>query len=159
MSDHRAYLATLGLSGPVALEGFLEAAPDALVVVDWSGNIVIVNHLAEGLFGYSREELLGMPIEGLVPQRFREHHSGYRNDYFREPHTRPMGEGRELSGRRKDGSEFPVEISLSPLNTEKGTLVISIIRDTTTRRKVDERLSRVPGDPRTFEPNGARRVS
>jgi len=101
MSDYRDYLATLGLSGPVALEGFLEAAPDALVVVDWAGNIVIVNHLAEGLFGYSREELLGMPIEQLVPQRFREHHGGYRNDYFREPRTRPMGEGRELSGRRK----------------------------------------------------------
>ena len=113
MTDYRAYLATLGLSSPLALEGFLEAAPDAIVVVDWSGNIVIVNQLAERLFGYSRSELLAMPIDGLVPQRFREHHTGYRNNYFREPHTRPMGEGRELSGRRKDGSEFPVEISLS----------------------------------------------
>ena len=122
MSDYRAYLATLGLSSPMALEGFLEAAPDAIVVVDWSGHIVIVNQLAERLFGYSRQELLGMPIEGLVPQRFSEHHAGYRNDYFREPHTRPMGEGRELWGRRKDGSEFTVEISLSPLKTETGTL-------------------------------------
>jgi len=113
MSDYRAYLATLGLSSPLALEGFLEAAPDAIVVVDWSGNIVIVNQLAERLFGYSRSELLAMPIDGLIPQRLREHHAGYRNNYFREPHTRPMGEGRELSGRRKDGSEFPVEISLS----------------------------------------------
>ena len=140
MSDHRAYLATLGLSSPMALEGFLEAAPDAIVVVDWSGHIVIVNQLAGRLFGYSRQELLGMPIEGLVPQRFSEHHAGYRNDYFREPHTRPMGEGRELWGRRKDGSEFTVEISLSPLKTETGTLVISIIRDTTARRKVEERF-------------------
>ena len=140
MSDYRAYLATLGLSSPMALEGFLEAAPDAIVVVDWSGNIVIVNQLAERLFGYSRQELLGMPIEGLVPQRFSEHHAEYRNDYFREPHTRPMGEGRELSGRRKDGSEFTVEISLSPLKTETGTLVISIIRDTTARKKVEERF-------------------
>jgi PAS domain S-box-containing protein len=140
MSDYRAYLATLGLSGPMALEGFLEAAPDAIVVVDWSGGIVIVNQLAERLFGYSSEALLGMQIEELVPQRFREHHSGYRDTYFHEPHTRPMGEGRELSGRRQDGSEFPVEISLSPLTTERGTLVISIIRDTTARKKVEARF-------------------
>jgi PAS domain S-box-containing protein len=140
MSDYRAYLATLGLSSPLALEGFLEAAPDAIVVVDWSGNIVIVNQLTERLFDYSRQELLGMQIEELVPQRFREHHAGYRNNYFREPHTRPMGEGRELSGRRKDGSEFPVEISLSPLKTETGTLVISIIRDATARKKVEARF-------------------
>ena len=140
MSDSREYLATLGLSSPMALEGFLEAAPDAIVVVDRSGHIVIVNQLAERLFGYSRQELLGMPIEGLVPQRFRQQHAGHRNNYSREPHTRPMGEGRELWGRRKDGSEFAVEISLSPLKTETGTLVISIIRDTTARKKVEERF-------------------
>jgi PAS domain S-box-containing protein len=140
MSDHRAYLATLGLSSPMALEGFLEAAPDAIVVVDRSGNIVIVNQLAERLFGYSHQELLGMQIEGLVPRRSRERHTGYRNNYFREPHTRPMGEGRELSGRRKDGSAFPVEISLSPLKTETGTLVISIIRDTTARKRVEAKF-------------------
>src|SRR5690349_14537544 len=113
--EYRANLATLGLSSPMALEGFLEAAPDAIVVVDEPGNIVIVNCLAARLFGYSRQELLGMQIEGLVPHRFRNQHAAYRDDYFHEPHTRPMGEGRELSGRRKDGSEFPVEISLSPL--------------------------------------------
>ena len=140
MSDYRAYLATLGLSSPQALEGFLEAAPDAIVVVDRSGNIVIVNQLSERLFGYSRQELLGMQIEGLVPQRFRKHHAGDRDTYFREPHTRPMGEGRELSGRRKDGSEFPVEISLSPLKTETRTLVISIIRDSTVQKKVEAKF-------------------
>jgi PAS domain S-box-containing protein len=140
MSDYRAYLATLGLASPIALEGFLEAAPDAIVVVDRPGSIVIVNQLAEGLFGYSRQELLGMLIEGLVPQRFREQHAGYRTNYFREPRTRPMGEGRELSGRRKDGSEFPVEISLSPLKTETGTLVISIIRDISERKLAEIRL-------------------
>src|SRR6476469_1580867 len=140
MSDYRAYLATLGLSSPMALEGFLEAAPDAIVVVDRSGRIVIVNQLSERLFGYSRQELLGMHIEGLVPQRFSARHADYRNNYFREPHTRPMGEGRELWGRRRDGSEFTVEISLSPLTTEAGTLVISIIRDTTARKKVEARF-------------------
>lgn len=140
MSDDRTYLATLGLSSPMALEGFLEAAPDAIVVVDPSGSIVIVNRLAERVFGYSRQELLGMQIEGLVPQRFRKQHAAYRNTYFREPRTRPMGEGRELSGRRKDGSEFPVEISLSPLTTETGTLLISIIRDATARKKVEARF-------------------
>jgi PAS domain S-box-containing protein len=140
MSDYRAYLATLGLSSPMALEGFLEAAPDAIVVVDRSARIVIVNQLAERLFGYARQELVGMPIEGLVPQRFRERHVGYRDSYFREPRTRPMGEGRELSGRRKDNSEFPVEISLSPLTTEQGTLVISIIRDISERKLVETKL-------------------
>ena len=124
----------------MALEGFLEAAPDAIVVVDRAGKIVIVNQLAGRLFGYSRQELLGVQIEELIPQHFREHHSGYRSNYFHEPHTRPMGAGRELSGRRKDGSEFSVEISLSPLKTETGTLVISIIRDTTARKKVEARF-------------------
>lgn len=140
MSDARAYLATLGLSSPMALEGFLEAAPDAIVVVDRSGTIVIVNQLAERLFGYSRQELLGMQIDGLVPPQFSEQHAGFRDNYFREPRTRAMGEGRELSGRRKDGSEFSVEISLSPLKTETGTLVISIIRDATSRKKVEARF-------------------
>jgi PAS domain S-box-containing protein len=139
-SEYRAYLASLGLSSPTALEGFLEAAPDAIVVIDRSGNIVIVNQLAERLFGYSRQELRGMRVEGLVPERLREQHTGYRRNYSREPHTRPMGEGRELSGRRKDGSEFSVEISLSPLKTEMGTLVISIIRDTTARKKVEAKF-------------------
>jgi PAS domain S-box-containing protein len=140
MNECPAYPATPSVSGPMALEGFLEAAPDAIVVVDGSGKITIVNQLAGRLFGYSREELLGQQIEGLIPQRFAERHAGYRDNYFREPHTRPMGDGRELSGRRKDGSEFSVEISLSPLQTEAGTLVISIIRDTTARKKVEARF-------------------
>lgn len=139
-SGHEDYVTTLGLSSPTALRGFLEAAPDAIVVVDSAGRIVIVNQLTERLFGYSRGELLGKSVEFLVPERYRAHHHEFRADYFHEPRTRPMGEGRELAGRRKDGSEFPVEISLSPLDTDQGTLVISIIRDTTQRRLVEARL-------------------
>ncbi len=128
------------LSSPTALLGFLDAAPDTIVVVDTAGSIVIANGLAEKMFGYSREELIGQPIELLVPERFRGGHVGYRTNYFREPRTRPMGEGRELAGRRKDGTEFTVEISLSPLHTDEGVLVISIIRDTTQRRQAEAKF-------------------
>jgi PAS domain S-box-containing protein len=139
-NDHEDYVATLGLSSPTALRGFLEAAPDAIVVVDGLGRIVIVNRLTERMFGYSRDELLGKTVELLVPERYRAHHHEDRDEYFREPRTRPMGDGRELAGRRKDGGEFPVEISLSPLDTGRGKLVISIIRDTTDRKLVETRL-------------------
>jgi PAS domain S-box-containing protein len=134
------YVATLGLSSPTSLRGFLEAAPDAIVVVDEQGRIVIVNQLTEQMFGYSRDEVLGKTVEFLVPERYREHHHEYRANYFHEPRTRPMGQGRELAGRRKDGGEFPVEISLSPLDTDRGTLVISIIRDTTQRRQAEAKF-------------------
>jgi PAS domain S-box-containing protein len=127
-------------SSPFSLEGFLEAAPDAIVVVDGSGNIVMVNQRAERLFGYSRHELLGMQVEGLVPQRFRDRHAGYRNTDVREPRTSTMGERQELCGRRKDGREFPVDISLSPLPAATGTLVISIIRDISDRTLVETTL-------------------
>ena len=111
--------------------GFVEAAPDAVVIVDAQARITLVNHLTETMFGYQRDELVGQSIEILVPERFRPQHTHERDAYTRAPRTRPMGLGRELLGRRRDGSEFPVEISLSPLETEEGLLVISIIRDTT----------------------------
>jgi PAS domain S-box-containing protein len=130
----------ISLFSPTALQGFLDAAPDAIVVVDKTGSIVIANGLTEKMFGYSRDELIGRPIEVLVPERSRGGHVHYRDNYVREPRTRPMGEGRELAGRRKDGSEFAVEISLSPLNTDKGPLVISIIRDTTQRRQAEAKF-------------------
>lgn len=128
------------LSNPTALQSFLEAAPDAIVVVDTDGRIVIANRLAEDLFGYTRDELIGIPIERLVPERYQTRHVTYRAQYSAEPRTRPMGEGRELSGRRKDGSEFAVEISLSPLRTERSLLVISIIRDITERKVAENKL-------------------
>jgi rsbT co-antagonist protein RsbR len=125
-----------------AFRDLLESVPDATVVIDRDGNIVLANSHAARMFGYTLNELIDQPVEVLVPKRFRDKHPGYRNRYFAEPRVRPMGAGLSLWGLRKDGSEFPVEISLSPTESEGGSLVTSAIRDVSERREVEDRLKR-----------------
>jgi PAS domain S-box-containing protein len=116
-------------------QSLLESAPDAIVIVSSDGRIAIVNSQAARLFGYERAELQGQPIELLLPDRLRSRHRQHRTIYVAEPHTRPMGIGLDLAARRRDGSEFPVEISLSPLETEDGLLITSVIRDIGERKR------------------------
>jgi PAS domain S-box-containing protein len=124
--------------GEERLRRLLEATPDAMVIADDQGRIVLVNGQTERLFGYPRQDLLGQAVEMLMPARFHEQHPDHRARYFGEPSARPMGAGLELYGRRRDGSEFPIEISLSPLETEEGMLVTSAIRDLTERKRAKQ---------------------
>ena len=120
--------------------GLLDAAPDAIVGVNEDGEIVLVNAQAERLFGYERGELVGNSVDMLVPDAVRQIHPGHRSDYVSDPHTRPMGAGMELAGRRRDGSEFPAEISLSAIKTDGGIIVSAAIRDVTTRKRAEAKF-------------------
>src|SRR5947199_1568205 len=137
------------VAGENYFRSLLESAPDAAVIIAADGNIAIVNRKTEELFGYRRQELLGQPVELLVPGRFRSRHGQHRERYFDSPKARPMGADLELYGMRSDGTEFPVEISLSPLRTESGTIVSAAIRDVTERRRVALRLQRALVTERT----------
>jgi PAS domain S-box-containing protein len=119
---------------------FLEAAPDAVIIVDQGGKIVRVNGQAERMFGHGREELMGQEVEMLMPERFQASHRGQRGNFMAHPSARPMGLTLDLWGLRKDGSEFPIEISLSPIPDREGILVASIVRDVTSRRQMEQEL-------------------
>lgn len=120
--------------------GLVESAPDAIVIADGTGFIVLVNAQTEALFGYPRQEMLGQPLELLLPERFRATHVGMRRGYTANPHTRPMGAGLDLAGRRKDGSEFPVSISLSPFRVGPDLYIFSDIRDISEQRETQQRI-------------------
>lgn len=120
-----------------SLPALLDAAPDAMVIVGGDGRIRLANRQVRVVFGYDAEELVGRSVEVLIPERYRGHHHTFRTDYGREPRTRPMGTGRDLWALRKDGTEFPAEISLGPIVTPHGVLVTAAIRDLTERLRLE----------------------
>ena len=126
--------------GSETIRRLIEAVPDAMVIADAKGGIVLVNTHAELLFGYDAQELLGQSVEVLVPESLRHKHVQHRDEFRAEPRTRPMGSGLELFGRRKDGSVFPIEISLSPTEDADGFFVTASIRDISDRKKAQEAL-------------------
>jgi PAS domain S-box-containing protein len=133
------------------LRSFFEAAPQAILAVSSQGSIVLVNQRTEQMFGYTREELLGQNLELLLPERYRETHKRHRKSYFAEPRVRAMGTGMDLSGRRKDGSEFSIEIGLSYVKTDQGTLALGLVSDITERKRSADQLARVNADLRSRE--------
>ena len=130
------------------LQALVESAPDALIVAARDGRIELVNAQAERLFGYQRHELLGQRVEVLIPERYRGEHPGHRSAFFESPKARAMEAGLELYGRRRDGSEFPVEISLSPIETENGILTSAAIRDVSQRKRYEAELERTSTEVR-----------
>lgn len=133
------------------LRAIFEHSPDAIIGTDARGKIIEVNEQVEKFFGYGRSELLGKSIESLMPERFRARHPQYRHDYHKTARTRPMGIGLELFGLRKDGTEFPVDIMLSPVDTAEGKMVLSVIRDLSEKKRAQEELERREREKRYLE--------
>jgi PAS domain S-box-containing protein len=129
-------------AGPEAAD-LLNSAPDGILIVDGEGKIVMVNAQTETLFGYSRAELLGQAVEILMPARFAVLHLKHRAAFAADPRLRPMGRNLDLFGRRKNGAEFPVEISLSPLQTQHGLFVISTVRDVSERKRSEDQIKKL----------------
>ena len=134
--------AEVGFEAQRLFRAFLEASPDAVVLIDASGQIVHANAGVEELFGYRRDELLGRPLDVLIPERFRSRHAGHRRSYFATGPTRRMGSGNELFGLRKDGSEFPIDVALSRSPAQAGDLVAAAVRDVTGYRSLEAELRR-----------------
>lgn len=136
--------------GNISFQHWLDVSPDALIVVDAQGRIVLVNRQGETLFGYTRDELIGQPLEMLLPERFRAFHQRNREHYATSPRIRPMGAGLELYGQHKNGSEVPVDISLSPLHVDSAFYALAAIRDVTERRRLQEmeRIARADAEAR-----------
>jgi protein-histidine pros-kinase len=132
-------------------EKLFEFSPDAVVVVDEAGAIIRANAQAEQIFGYRRQEMIGQSVEMLMPERFRAIHPEHRVHYNAEPHRRPMGAGLDLFGKRKDGTEFPVDIMLGPVETENGPLVLGVIRDLSQEKEAEEALRRSEEEMRYLE--------
>lgn len=124
----------------------VDSAPNGLLMIDPHGTIMMVNKQVEAMFGYSREELLGNRVEMLMPERFRSNHSTYRRGYFSGPTSRAMGVGRDLPGLRRDGSEFPVEIGLNPIDTPQGRLALASIVDISGRKRMEDALAKAAED-------------
>ena len=128
-----------------------EFSPDAILVCDAEGSILEANARVDSIFGYKREELLGQSVETLIPKRFRGGHLKHRTDYLQQPRMRPMGVGLDLQGLRKDGSEFPVDILLGPVESQQGRVIVAIVRDLSERRKYEEALKRAEEEKRYLE--------
>ena len=128
-----------------------ESSPDAILATNPKGEITEANSQVENIFGYSRSELIGQPVENLIPERFRNTHPAHRKEYTDKPRTRPMGIGLELQGRRKDGSEFPVDIMLSAVETGSGRMILSVIRDLSEKTRIEEELARKEREKRYLE--------
>ena len=139
---NKTFHASIPLAGEASFRRVVEWAPTAMVMVDREGRIVLINAQAERVFGYPREELLGQLVEKLIPEQFSGHHPAYRTGFLADPHPRPMGSGRDLYARHQDGSEFPVEIGLNPIETEEGIMVLASIVDITERQRAQQKLER-----------------
>jgi PAS domain S-box-containing protein len=140
-----------GVETSSLFETVFECLPEAVLITDQTGSIVRANAQTELLFGYNRQDLIGQPVDILIPERFRSLHSKHHSDYAAQPHTRPMGTELELYGRRKDGSEFPVDIMLRPIEGEEGPVVLGVIRDLSQKKKDGEALRKIEQEKHYLE--------